>query len=377
MPSKRSNLLPWLMGVLLFIFFATEGKQMRAAQNSPDTIAGDGWEWHAVQEFGVRGLGWPELEETFTRLPAAAKGQVTDEVWKLSQHSAGVHVVFSSNSKKLKVKWSVRGNNSFNHMAPTVVKGVDLYALGAKGWQWVGVGKPTGKKNEAELVVNPVAQDRKFLLYLPLYDGVDSVSIGVEDGATIKRVEKNTQKPIVFYGTSITQGACASRPGMAYPALVGRQLNRETINLGFSGNGKMEPAMGKLLTDLNPALYVIDCLPNLKPEEVLPKTLALVKTLRERNAKAPILLVENIPYAHEWVDLHVAGLVSQKNKRLQEAYAQLKKEGISRLYYLSNKNLVPANGEGTVDGIHLTDLGFTQLSKTMAKEIKTILARAK
>ncbi|MFB9863566.1 SGNH/GDSL hydrolase family protein [Rufibacter immobilis] len=329
-------------------------------------------QWHAAQQFGVRGLGWEELAQTFTRLPAKAQGVVSEEVWRLGQNSAGLHVRFVSNSKSIKVKWSVRGNVSLNHMAATAVKGVDLYARSPQGWQWVGVGKPSGKKNEAEVVTNMAPGEREFLLYLPLYDGVDSVAIGVENGASISAAAPYEKKPIVFYGTSITQGACATRAGMAYPSIIGRCLNRETINLGFSGNGKMDPAMANLLAELDPTLYVLDCLPNMKPEEVQPRTLEVVRLLKAKRPDTPILLVENITYAHVWIDQRVADVVQKKNQALRKAYEQLAAEGVKKLYYRNTKDLVNPNGEGTVDGIHLTDLGFTHLANALVKEIKTI-----
>ncbi|GAB2545824.1 SGNH/GDSL hydrolase family protein [Rufibacter soli] len=372
---KPSPLLSPLLALLLLTYFATHGKQnahARPSEKAPAAI-----EWHTVQTLGVGGIGWSELESTFTRLPAKAKGLVTDEVWKLGQNSAGIHVRFTSNSPSIKVKWSLRGNNNLNHMAPTGVKGIDLYARGPKGWKWVGVGKPSGKRNEAEVVTNMAAGEKEFLLYLPLYDGVDSVAIGVEKGASLQKVAAPAQKPIVFYGTSITQGACATRPGMAYPAIIGRQLDRETINLGFSGNGKMDLPMAQLLAELDPALYVLDCLPNMKPEEVLPRTLEVVKLLRAARPATPILLVENIDYAHTWIDLRVSDLVQKKNQNLRAAYTQLKDQGVKHLYYRSNKNLVPTNGEGSVDGVHLTDLGFAHLANALSPEIKAITKKSR
>lgn len=373
MKMKRYNIKWPLLALLLTAFLAAEGRSILKTESSAQKET----QWHAVQTFGVRGIGWPELEKTFTRLPAKAKGLVSDAVWNLGQNSAGVHVQFSSNSKSIKVRWSVRGNVSLNHMAPTGVKGVDLYARGPKGWQWVGVGKPSGKKNEAEIVANMSSDTKEYLLYLPLYDGADSVSVGIEAGASIQSVAMPVRKPIVFYGTSITQGACATRPGMAYPAIVGRELDKETINLGFSGNGKMDPEMAKLLAELDPSLYVLDCLPNLKPEDVYARTLEVVQLLRASRPNTPILLVENIEYAHAWIDLRVAGLVQQKNQNLQKAYAQLKSQGIKHLYYRNSKGLVNPDGEGTVDGVHLTDLGFQHLATALVKEIKTIEKKSK
>ncbi len=366
-----------LLALFLLTYFAAMGGQKNNPAKDLHVSASTEIKWHSAQEFGVRGLGWTELQETYTRLPAKAQGEVTPAVWNLSKHSAGVHVRFVTTSQSLKVKWSVRSNNSLNHMAATAVKGVDLYAWSGKCWRWVGVGKPSGYKNEKEIVTNMAPGEKEFLLYLPLYDGVDSVYIGVEKGAVIKSVGKPKQNPIVFYGTSITQGACASRAGMAYPAIIGRELNQETINLGFSGNGKMDVPMAKLLAELDPSVYVLDCLPNLKAEEVLPRTLEVIKLLRASRPHTPILLVPNITYAHAWIDQKVASLVEAKNNNLQQAFKQLKAEGVENIYCLDGKKLMLESGEGTVDGIHLTDLGFANLACVLMKEIKSIQKKNK
>src|SRR6185436_6908291 len=112
---------------------------------------------------------------------------------------------------------------------------------------------------------------REFLLYLPLYNGTEFVELGLPPAATLAQAPawgSGTRKPIVFYGTSILHGACASRPGMVHSAILGRRFNFPHINLGFSGNGKMEPELADLLAELDPSVYVLDCLPNMKADEV-------------------------------------------------------------------------------------------------------------
>ena len=157
-------------------------------------------------------------------------------------------------------------------MAATGVSGLDLYVKTARGdWHWLAVGKPESVSNQVSLINNLPPGRREFLLYLPLYNGTASAEIGVPPGATISRAGAwgpGTRKPIVFYGTSILQGACASRPGMVHCAMLGRQFQFPHINLGFSGNGRMEPEVADLLAELDPSVYVLDCLPNMDAAEV-------------------------------------------------------------------------------------------------------------
>src|SRR5437762_1772200 len=145
------------------------------------------------------------------------------------------------------------------HMAATGVSGLDLYVRDGARWQWLGVGRPTTQANSVTLASGLAPGKHEFLLYFPLYNGVSSVEVGLPRSAKLWRADERPvqrRKPVVFYGTSITQGGCASRPGMAHTAILGRRLERPVINLGLSGNGKMEAEVATLLTELDPAVYV-------------------------------------------------------------------------------------------------------------------------
>src|SRR5262249_11874186 len=152
----------------------------------------------------------------------------------------------------------------------TGVSGVDLYVKTDQGWHWLGTGRPTQQTNTAALVSGLPNQRREYTLYFPLYNGGSSIEIGIAKEALISPLPRDdgNAKPIVFWGTSITQGGCASRPGMVHTAILGRRLNVPVINLGFSGNGKMEPEVAELLAEIDAAIYVVDCLPNCTAAEV-------------------------------------------------------------------------------------------------------------
>ena len=171
------------------------------------------------------------------------------------------------------------GASALPHMPATGVSGVDLYAKDKGGrWEFVGNGRPAAATNTASFAVPPGEQ---YLLYLPLYNGVKSVEIGIPKGRKIAAASpRQHRKPIVIYGTSITQGGCASRPGMAWTSIVGRRLDTPVINLGFSGSGKMEPAMADLLAELDPSVYVLDCIWNMSPEQVSERVVPFVEKLR-------------------------------------------------------------------------------------------------
>jgi lysophospholipase L1-like esterase len=217
---------------------------------------------------------------------------------------------------------------------------------------------------------------RRFTLYLPLYNGVETLEIGVPASASFRPVAPRTAKPILFYGTSIMHGACASRPGMAIPALVRRRFDRPTINLGFSGNGQMEPEVGALLAELDPAVYAIDCLPNMSPEMVAARAEPLVRQLRAARPETPILLVEdrtftNAPFFRSTRDSHVA-----RRAALRQAYENLRAAGVPRLAYLPGEALLGDDGEGATDGSHPNDLGFLRYADAYAAALRPLLARS-
>lgn len=212
------------------------------------------------------------------------------------------------------------------------------------------------------------------MLYLPSYNGVEKVEIGVVEGAKFgKTVDKRSEKPIVFYGTSIVQGSASSRPGMTYVAQLGRRLDRQVINLGFSGSCHMEPALADLLAETDPAMYVIDCLPNMTTKEISERTVPLIKRLRQAHAETPIVLVENIPYSQVAWNPATQKSVKLKNKLLSNEYEKLKREGVRNLYYVSGENLLSAEGNSTVDGVHPTDLGFLQMTDALEPILRNIL----
>ena len=153
---------------------------------------------------------------------------VRKALWNLSQNTAGLYVRFRTNSTSVGARWTVKYNNQFNHITATAVKGLDLYCLQDGKWQFVNSAIPTGKENHVTIVKNMLPQEREFMLYLPLYDGIDKLEIGIDPGAEIVASELNSpdrENPIVMYGTSILQGASASRPGMAATNIIGRRFD--------------------------------------------------------------------------------------------------------------------------------------------------------
>jgi len=171
-------------------------------------------------DFQLIGKGFADTQNTYDRLPASIEGKTRLPVWQLSKNCSGLAVRFRTNSSVIAAKWEVTGDVVMNHFAPTGIKGLDLYALRKGKWQFVRSGRPTGKTTSAVIINHMKGIDTEYMLYLPLYDGLENLEIGVKSTAIIGNPlvdSPRREKPVVFYGTSITQGGCASRAGMAYP----------------------------------------------------------------------------------------------------------------------------------------------------------------
>ncbi len=336
--------------------------------------------WYDIRHLEVEGKGWRETKAFYDRLPAKAEQLVRKTVWSLSRNSAGMCVRFVTDATTIHARWTLTSSRlEMPHMPATGVSGLDLYAKDDKAvWRWLAVGRPTKQTNSVRLVGGIPEGKHEFLMYLPLYNGVSSVEIGISKDKTLAKASSRSggrKKPIVFYGTSITHGCCASRPGMVHTAILGRQLDYPVINLGFSGNGRMESEVATLMTELDAAVFVLDCLPNITADLVAQRTEPVVNILRKSHPHTPILLVEDRSYADSFLVTSKRERNLSSRKAYREAYQRLKKAGVKHLYYLEGEHLLGDDGEGTVDSSHPTDLGFMRQAAAFRKALVPILER--
>lgn len=335
--------------------------------------------WHDLRELEIEGKGWTDTASFYDRLPARAQAVVREPVWDLSRHSAGLCARFVTEAPAIQARWTLIAQSlAMPHMPATGVSGLDLYARTAAGqWRWLAVGVPqTFPTNQVQLVTGLPPGRREYLLYLPLYNGVSAVEIGLPPDCPLEKAPprpSGRRRPLVFYGTSITQGGCASRPGMVHTALLGRWLDCPVINLGFSGNGRMEPEVGELMAELDAAALVIDCLPNMAPREVAERTVPLVQSLRRAQPAAPIVLVEDRSYSNAFFLDSARQRNLDSRAALRVAHGQLIAQGVGDLHYLEGEELLGEDGEGTVDSSHPTDLGFMRQAQAFLPLLQRLI----
>lgn len=341
---------------------------------------GDSTLWFDIRLLGIEGQSFTDFAAPFDRLPKRAEGKVRDAVWGLSRHSAGLCTRFTTDASKIQAQWELTSASlAMPHMPATGVSGLDLYVKDDKGvWRWLANGRPGAQKNSQVLVDGLEKKSREYLLYLPLYNGVSSVEIGLPPDATLSPADDypaGHQKPVVFYGTSITQGGCASRPGMVHTAILGRWLNCPIVNLGFSGNGQMETEVVNFISEIDASIFVIDCLPNMGAAQVKERTEPLVKQLREKHPSTPILLVEDRTFSDAFLVAGKRAHHSASRAELSAAFKRLQDAGVKEVYYLEGEGLLGDDNEGTVDSSHPTDLGFLRQAEAFLPALKPLLDR--
>lgn len=336
----------------------------------------------------IEGQGWQgEYESFYDRLPLRAKSVVRPAVWARSKFSSGLTIRFKTNSPHIQVRYKVAGRLTLPTMPAVAASGVDLYAVVGDKYYWCRpattfrdtiVYKYTGLKPTPGYYDEGV----EYKLFLPPYNSILSLEIGVYKDKMFMPLVPRDELPIVVYGTSITQGGCASRPGMTWTSILQRHLNRPVINLGFSGNGRLEPEVINLVCELDAAVYVLDCLANLTSaklydnEKLGALIMDAVKDIRAKHPDTPIVLTDHDGYTSGF-----EGAVSQRryynyysrvNKVMDKVFAKLKKQGVKQIYHLTHDD-IDQSPDGKVDGTHPNDLGMMRIATAYEKIIREIL----
>ena len=381
---------------------AEERKELRMREFDPIDVGAE-----------VHGSGWESLAGRFVRLEDSAEGLVRKPVWDLSRNSAGLSLVFRSNTRRLELSFDVFGWKGMNHMPATGVSGVDLFAYKPDGeelWcaakfmpqfkeEYIEVPATGSQTATAQTSSTPSSaqartvrvtrvaysfeqidyeegcEEYEWHLYLPLYNTVENFRMAVEEGCRLEWVPRDERQPIVVYGTSIAQGACATRPGMAWTNLVERELRYPVVNLGFSGNGKLEAELFALLDQIDAGVYIIDCLPNIKVTDNFEEKLeAGIKLLREHHS-CPILVVDHSGHTNERTNLSRC-FPDELNRRQAALVKRLRKEGIKQLYYLT-RNEIAWDKDSMVEGIHPNDRGMMQQAEAVCGKLRQIDRRCR
>lgn len=341
-----------------------------------------GYRWHRPGKEVVQGSLHDRTMEAYQRLPAVMQHQVRKSVWTLSTQSAGLFIDFQTDASNICITYKVTGGLSMPHMPTTGVSGVDLYAFDKTEhvWEWASgkyVFGDTTITYTFENIAPTQGAKKYYRLYMPLYNTIEDLSIGIAPSDTIA-FPSTPGKPIIVYGTSITQGACASRPGLAWTNILGRRLKQEVVNLGFSGNGRLERPVLELIANTPAAAIILDCLPNLeitrdRSEQELDSLLyQAVVLIREKQPGIPIVLAEH----SSGFNRHILNTTQVRRYEIttqvaRRTFARLEAKGVSGLYLLSN-TAIGLDIDSTVDYVHPNDRGMMKIANAYYRLLKEI-----
>lgn len=330
--------------------------------------------FHDASKFHLYGKAF-ETPQPYHRVDTAKYSDLPVAVKKLLTHSAGLAIVFKTNSKAISAKWCVTNSKALNNLTPIAQKGLDLYIKKEGRWQFAGVGRPSDICSEFTLVKAMDNSEKECMLFLPLYDELKRLEIGIEEGSDIVSLGNPFRKRIAIYGSSIVHGASAGRPGMAYPAILSRNTGLYFMNLGISGNAKMEKAAANMVADIAVDAFVLDCVPNPSPQQIKERAEDFIKTLRAKYTKAPIILVQSVIREQGNFDLEVKDRVKKQNEEITAAFNRLKTAGMKDIYLITSEKLLGDDRDASTDGVHPNDLGFYRMAEQLGPQITKILAQ--
>jgi len=340
-------------------------------------VEGIAWFDPKEEPFKLLGFEWIKEDGVYRRLPVNPGWEIRKAVDQLANHTAGGQIKFRTNSKRILIRVELRERSGMYHMPATGQSGFDLYMLDSGVQHYLKTTRfPHDTiRYQVELFNDDLNELRSFTLNFPLYNGVNSVQIGLDQGADLKApLPFKIPGKIVIYGTSITQGGCVSRPGMAYSNIINRKMDVQFVNLGFSGNGRGEPELAHLINQISETSFIIlDYEAN--ANETIMNTLGpFVDILRDEYPLTPILIMSKIRYAGASHGSSAYRLLMQNRDFQKNLVDERQEKGDKNIYFLDGSNILGEDYfECTVDGSHPNDLGSFRIANALISTIEDIL----
>ena len=314
-------------------------------------------------------------EDSYSRIPKTVTEPISTILRSLSKHTAGGRVRFTTDSPYIAIKVVAPPHESASPMAYSGRAGVDMYVNCGYGERYKKTFlPPIGYENGYEGVVDFGKEEeglRTVTLNLPLFTTLFNVYVGLhKDSHLLPPPEYKITSPIVYYGSSITQGACASRPGMAYESILSRELDADFINLGFAGNAKGEPSIAEYISTLEMSAFVYDYDFNSpSPETLLATHQPFFDIIRKAQPNLPIIIMPKPRY-------YRFELENKRASIIRATYDSAISSGDKNVYFIDGPELMgdPVYDNGVVDGTHPTDLGFMSMARAILPMLKKALS---
>jgi len=322
--------------------------------------------------FEISGFPWFCKNNSFCRLDINSLNILSEGVQYLAWNTAGGAIRFASDSTALAVKVELASGEDMPHMPRSGSSGIDIYVGSGKNKRHFGTAMPgSGEKSYQAVFEGLNREMREWTLYMPLYNGVMNLHVGLEPGSRLEKPSPYTiQKPVVFYGSSITQGGCASRPGNAYTHIICRWMDANMVNLGFSGNAKGEPEMANLIASLQMSAFVLDYDHNAPDADHLAITHeAFFNIIRNAQPELPVIIVTKPDFDSN------PEINALRRKVIYKTYRNALNNNDSNVYFVDGQTLFGEKDRDacTVDGCHPNDLGFMRMAERIYPVLKQAL----
>lgn len=335
--------------------------------------------WHDAADLTIIGKAIPTAKP-FIRIDTSVYKFNSRTIDTYANYSTGLAVLFETDSHTLKAKWKTGGGNAGDNMTAILQKGLDLYVMKDGKWVFAGVPRLNMRKapfsdHQGTIVADMPEGTKQCLLYLPLFDRVDELQIGIDEGASIQALANPFRHTIVVHGSSITHGASASRPGMTYAARFGRDNGLYTINLGFSGACRLQKEYAYYLADIKEVdAFIFDTFSNPPAEEIYQRFNDFVDIVRAAHPDVPMIFLQTERRETRNFSTVREKSETEKQKAAEEVINARMKED-KNIYFIDSEGFLGYEHIGTVDGTHPNDLGFTHMLEIITPKIKKILKK--
>ncbi len=332
-------------------------------------IEREGLKFYDIDEAPFKIHGVFRDGDRYVRMPRNFAESINDSIRWLNGHTSGGRIRFVTDSPYIALKLQISGQSKFSFFSVTGIMGCDVYS----GKRYFGtIIPPLDTTTEYENVVDiPDPCEREYTVNMPIYSCVHKIYIGIKEGSTLKAApDYNITKPIVFYGSSITQGGCASRPGNTYPSQISRELNTDFISFGLAGSAKGEEEVARYISTLDMTAFCYDYDYNATSLEDYKATHEkFFKIIREAQPSLPIIMTTR-------PKKHLTPMEVERVNVMMKTYQNAVAAGDKNIYYIKGCDLLEDSVAevSLIENCHPNDCGFASMAKVYSKKLKEILA---
>jgi len=316
-------------------------------------------------QFDLYGVFFDEQLGQFQRMDAQFAGQVSEKIGYLAAQTSGGRIRFSTDSSTIGISVAYPVLHPMSNMALTGSCGFALVEKIGDIYKTVAMFRPqpTEKNGYTGEVKIKIAGVHEYILFFPLYNGVSELKVYLDASAKLYKAEQYRDiAPILYYGASIDQGACASRPDCSYPAILSKWNNIDYINLGFSGNCKGEQMMAEYLSGIDCSLFFMAYDGNVSVDHLRETHFRFYETYRRRRKDVPIVFM-SVPCFDNYPN------TEERREILRRSFVKAREQGDSSVYFIDGETLFGKEDREicTVEGTHPNDLGFYRIAKVIYK----------